>query len=157
MGRAVQTQDSESPSLAQGGEGSRTDESDMPSDDRRALVVDDNAHMRFMSAEILKALGFTRVDAAADVATAGGLAEAHTYAVLLVDLQLDGESGLDLVRRLRQRPGPRLPVLVFSGIDLEQGTSVALAAGADGYVVKPFSIRSLADALQALPIDATAE
>ncbi len=64
--------------------------------------------------------------------------------VVLTDVMLPGESGLQLVARVRQDPRTaRLPVLVVTGRGGAEAAREGLAAGADDYVTKPFSSREL--------------
>jgi putative two-component system response regulator len=102
----------------------------------RVLVVDDDAQMRRLLTTVMGGEGF-----ACD--TASGLAEARARLadfdpdVVLLDVQLPGESGITLARELGARPdGPA--VIMVSGQDDSAVAGIALDAGALGYVTKPF-------------------
>lgn len=58
---------------------------------------------------------------------------------VILDLNLPGGSGLDLLRHLRQELGLDTPVLVLSGLKQERVAQQALALGAQGVFTKPFS------------------
>jgi CheY-like chemotaxis protein len=108
---------------------------------RRVLVVDDTEEMRKTIRRALSAGGY-------QVDVAGTLAEAEAkepggYDAVLVDAQLDGESGIDLVERLRSkdRAAAARCVLISGGIPdrLPEGTA---------YLAKPFSIEDLLEAVR---------
>jgi two-component system cell cycle response regulator CtrA len=65
------------------------------------------------------------------------LAELYEYDVVLLDLDLDDMSGLEVLRALRTRKVP-VPVVMLSGTADIDSKVAALAAGADDYVTKPF-------------------
>jgi PAS domain S-box-containing protein len=107
----------------------------------RVVVVDDNPDV---VSYIGRVLDDCSVTAASDVA--GGLAAVRRTApdLVLVDVMMPGESGLDLVRRIRADASVRtVPVLVLSARAGEEARVEALDAGADDYLAKPFSGREL--------------
>ena len=72
-------------------------------------------------------------------------------AVLLLDLNLPGTSGLDVLRALRSEPGlRRLPVVVLSGSDREEDIGEAYAAGANAYIIKPLEFGQLRHAMESM-------
>ncbi len=77
------------------------------------------------------------VDEAADPVAALDLSDAHSFALVMCDVNMPGGSGLDLVRALRERY-PDIAVLMVSGMDDPQTASMATDSGAYGYIVKPF-------------------
>jgi DNA-binding response OmpR family regulator len=88
------------------------------------------------------------VSAGYDCATAGSSAEAAelmtlgSFDLLLADLQLPGESGLDLVARARDRH-PNTAAIVMSGVHDPQLADASRSLGASGYLIKPFSPEEL--------------
>jgi DNA-binding response OmpR family regulator len=64
------------------------------------------------------------------------------YAMIVLDVNLPGESGIDLLRRLRKRKNP-IPVLLLTARDAVQHRIEGLNAGADDYFVKPFDLDEL--------------
>lgn len=58
---------------------------------------------------------------------------------MILDLNLPGGSGLDLLRYLRKELKLGTPVLVLSGLKQERKTAEALALGAQAYLTKPFN------------------
>jgi DNA-binding response OmpR family regulator len=109
---------------------------------RLVLVVDDSEPVRTLVARILRSAGY-QVDVASSVATATALAEAHSYHVAVVDVNLaGGERGYDLVLALRQRHDELATHCLF----LTGGTTDGLPAGA-AVLVKPFLAEDLVEAV----------
>jgi two-component system, OmpR family, phosphate regulon response regulator PhoB len=84
-----------------------------------------------------------------DVDVARGMAEGKTacqsggYDLLILDVFLPDGSGLDLLRHLRGELGSTLPVLLLTGQRQPGFHSRAEAAGASGYITKPFNLVDL--------------
>jgi DNA-binding response OmpR family regulator len=82
----------------------------------------------------------------------GGLqkALAETYDAIVLDLMLPGMDGLSLCRHLRQAGRTRVPVLMLTAKDLLEDKIEGFEAGADDYLIKPFSLAELDARLKAL-------
>ncbi|MEA3192225.1 MAG: two-component system, OmpR family, phosphate regulon response regulator PhoB [Betaproteobacteria bacterium] len=108
------------------------------------LVVEDDPNTLELVALGLEDAGYRALRAAsAEEAEASIAAELPDGVVL--DLVLPGQSGLALLRRMRfEQRTQHLPVLVLTGHALEEDRVLGLEAGADDYIVKPFSARELA-------------
>ena len=108
----------------------------------RILVVDDHADMR---AYLVRLLGRThRVEAAADGPTALSAAVANPPDLVLADVTLPGMDGLELLTALRGDPRTALvPVVLMSARAGPEAAVEGLGAGADDYLVTPFSAREL--------------
>ena len=104
------------------------------------LVVEDEAPLRKFLSAALHAAGF-RVIEAATLAEAQQLATEHVPAAILLDLGLPDGDGLTLVRSLRTWSSA--PVIVLSARDRENDKVIALDAGADDYLTKPFGTSEL--------------
>lgn len=72
-----------------------------------------------------------------------------TYDLVILDLRLPGMTGLEVLRRLRDR-GHAMPVLVLTAQDSVEFKVDALRAGADDYVTKPFAFEELLARIEAL-------
>ena len=113
----------------------------------RVLVCDDEV-------QILRALRVVLREAGFDVASAQtaqdalDLASVHPPDAAILDLVLPDGSGIDVCREIRT--WSTMPILVLSAIGDEDEKVRALEAGADDYVVKPFSPRELVARLQAI-------
>ncbi|MGA7703570.1 MAG: response regulator transcription factor [Solirubrobacteraceae bacterium] len=112
----------------------------------RVLVVDDEA-------QILRALRVVLRDAGFEVVPAETGAEALDRAAVrppeaaIVDLMLPDMDGIEVTRRLRE--WSEMPILVLSAMGEEEQKVLALQAGADDYITKPFGSRELVARLQA--------
>jgi DNA-binding NarL/FixJ family response regulator len=102
----------------------------------RVLVVDDHAVVREGIRSVLEnAAGFEVVGEAGDGAEAMVLAEQHEPDVVLLDVTMPGQSGLQVAVRLRQRL-PSVRVLILSMHDRTEYVLEAVRAGASGYLLK---------------------
>ena len=113
----------------------------------RILVVGDDPASR----ELLSAyLGHNdlRVMAVADGAAMRALLDKQVIDLVVVDLTLGAESGLDVARRLRDRSA--VPIVLLSGQGEEADRVMALELGADDYLMKPFSPRELLARVRAI-------
>ncbi|WP_137126106.1 response regulator transcription factor [Roseomonas sp. HF4] len=113
------------------------------------LVVEDDGEMRNLVARLLRESGF-RVSAARDGREMWDLLDspAGPPELILLDVMLPGPSGLDLLRRLRERS--RVPVLMLTARGEEMDRVLGLELGADDYVSKPFAPRELVARVRAL-------
>ena len=102
----------------------------------RILVVDDEEPVRRAMIRILERRGFD-CTAAEDVATARGLLANGSFALVVSDMNMPGESGLDLVRSVVV-DYPETATLMCTGLDDEDLARTAIDIGAYGYIVKPF-------------------
>jgi len=108
----------------------------------RILVVEDDAKMRRVLELLLS--GHWTVETAADAAAAITATRERPPDLVLTDLLLPGMDGYDFLRQLRAEAGTRtLPVIVISGLTEEADRLRALEAGANDYLIKPFSEREL--------------
>nr|WP_255424758.1 response regulator [Corallococcus sp. CA053C] len=78
------------------------------------------------------------------------LALSHEYDVIVLDLMLPGMSGIELCRHYRQLAPRLVPVLMLAARDMLEDKEEGFRAGADDYLVKPFSLRELRLRLEAL-------
>jgi two-component system OmpR family response regulator len=104
------------------------------------LVVDDDPAIRDLVRRYFQAHGFV-VHEAADAASARALLGREPVALVLLDLGLPGEDGLQLARHLREHW--RGAVIIVSGRGDAVDRVVGLEVGADDYVAKPFDLREL--------------
>jgi two-component system invasion response regulator UvrY len=113
----------------------------------RVLVVDDHAVVRAGLNRIINDAPGMRVSAeAGDAAEALDKLQAGSVDVVVLDLDLPGRGGLDLIGDIKQLY-PKLPILILS-FHAETAFAVpALQAGADGYLVKDSSTEALVEAI----------
>lgn len=121
----------------------------------RVLVIEDEARL----AEVV-ALGLREEGYAADVAGSGEdalwMAKAAAYDAILLDVMLPGADGFEVCRKLREL-GVWSPVLMLTARDAVEDRVHGLDAGADDYLLKPFSFEELLARLRALVRRAPAE
>ena len=114
----------------------------------RILLVEDDADIQVMLAEVLRAAGFV-------VALAGSGAQMDRALsgdppdLVLLDILLPGEDGRAICRRLRAR-WPSLPVIMVTALGEDVDRIAGLEIGADDYVAKPFNTRELIARIRAL-------
>jgi two-component system cell cycle response regulator DivK len=110
---------------------------------KRILAVDDQEDNRRILRDLLTASGFEVVEAVTGE-EAVATAEAHRPDLILMDIQLPGIDGYEATRRIKANPALRaIPLVVVTSYALSGDETKALAAGADGYVSKPYSPRAL--------------
>jgi two-component system, OmpR family, response regulator len=114
----------------------------------RVLVVEDEARMARLLKRGLEEEGHA-VDVAADGPDGLWMATENRYAAIVLDLMLPGFDGVELCRRLRAQ-AIWVPVLMLTARDAVGDRVRGLDAGADDYLVKPFSLLELAARLRAL-------
>jgi DNA-binding response OmpR family regulator len=104
------------------------------------LVVDDDIAVRQLVSEYLAQSDF-RVSEAASGAELMGAFRAQVVDLVLLDLRLHREDGMQLLRQLRAES--QLPVIILTGRAEEADRVMGLELGADDYLTKPFSPREL--------------
>jgi PAS domain S-box-containing protein len=108
----------------------------------RVLVADDNADMRHYLGRLLRAA--YEVEEVADGQAALAVAHDRPPGLVLADVMMPGLDGFGLLHELRADPRTRtVPVVLLSARAGEESRVEGLAAGADDYLVKPFSAREL--------------
>src|SRR5262249_44110508 len=108
----------------------------------RVLVADDNADMRQYLGRLLGEV--YEVEEVADGQAALSAARARPPDLVLADGMMPELDGFGLLRELRADPRTRtVPVVLVSARAGEESRAEGLAAGADDYLVKPFSAREL--------------
>src|SRR5437763_4753424 len=107
------------------------------------LVVDDDARLRDLLRRYLSENGF-RVTVAADAKEARANLASFTFDLIVLDVMMPGESGLDLTGSLRSSVRtPRLPVLLLTAMAEPDDRVNGLEQGADDFLAKPFEPREL--------------
>jgi two-component system chemotaxis response regulator CheY len=102
------------------------------------LAVDDSRSLRQMVSFSLKSAGYG-VTEAADGVEALELAQRQQFDLVLTDQNMPNMDGLTLIQRLRQMPNfKRTPILMLTTESGDEMKSKGRAAGATGWIVKPF-------------------
>jgi DNA-binding response OmpR family regulator len=111
------------------------------------LVIDDEADIRGLVKEYL-GKNDMRVSAAGSGQEMFELFDRESIDLVLLDLKLPGEDGMQLARGLRERA--TVPIVLLTGRNEEADRVMGLELGADDYVTKPFSPRELLARLRAV-------
>jgi len=111
------------------------------------LVVDDDENLRRLVAAYLENEGY-EVEQAADADAALASLERREPDLILLDLMLPGLSGLEVARRVRVRR--QVPILMLTARGSEEDMLQGFDAGADDYLVKPFSPKVLVARVRAI-------
>lgn len=114
----------------------------------RILLVDDDVKIRQLLERYLQEQGF-RVITTGDGRRISELLSTSPIQLLILDLMLPGEDGLDICRRLR-REGENVPIIMLTAKGDEVDRVVGLELGADDYLPKPFSPRELVARINAV-------
>ena len=104
------------------------------------LVVDDDANVRQLVEDYLGSNDF-RVSAVESGAQLRAALGAQVVDLVLLDLRLRGEDGMQLLRALRAES--QIPIIILTGRTEEADRVMGLELGADDYLTKPFSPREL--------------
>lgn len=118
-------------------------------DEAHILVVEDDGRLRERLARYLAGEGF-RVATAVDSADARGRLRSLAFDLLVLDVMMPGESGLDLIQSLRVQGHADLPVLLLTARGAPEDRIAGFEAGADDYLPKPFEPRELVLRIRAL-------
>ncbi len=115
------------------------------------LVVDDDREIRDLLAKFLERQSF-RVTVARDAREARKAWPLGRYHLVVLDLMMPGESGLDFARWLRSQAGANseVPIVMLTAMGEETDRIVGLELGADDYVAKPFNPRELLARIRAV-------
>jgi two-component system phosphate regulon response regulator OmpR len=112
------------------------------------LVVDDDRRLRELLTKFLKDAGF-RVQAAATAAEARIQLAAQHFDVMVLDIMMPGETGLDFTKSLREG-GNQIPILYLTARDSVEDRIEGFDSGGDDYLPKPFEPAELLSRLRAI-------
>ena len=104
------------------------------------LVVDDDTRLRDLLQRFLSDQGF-RVTTAVDAADARAKLAAFAFDLLVLDIMMPGESGLELTQTLRRDSA--VPILLLTAMNETEDRIAGFECGADDYLPKPFEPREL--------------
>lgn len=114
----------------------------------RLLVVDDFATMRRIVRNLLQDLGYKNIEEAEDGQDALLKLRGSTFDFVVSDWNMPNLDGLQLLKTIRQEPElAKLPVLMVTAEAKRENIIAAAQAGANGYIVKPFTAATLEEKL----------
>ena len=112
------------------------------------LVVDDFSTMRRIVRNLLKELGFQNVDEAEDGVVALSKLRGSQFDFVVSDWNMPNMTGIDLLKEIRADDNLKhLPVLMVTAEAKKENIVSAAQAGANGYIVKPFTAATLEEKL----------
>ncbi len=112
------------------------------------LVVDDFSTMRRIVRNLLKELGYANVDEAEDGAMALSKLKSENFDFVISDWNMPNMDGLEMLKQIRADGAiAKLPVLMVTAEAKKENIIAAAQAGANGYVVKPFTAATLDEKL----------
>jgi two-component system chemotaxis response regulator CheY len=116
----------------------------------RALIVDDSRTLRMMVGRYLREAGFTTAEAADGQAAYEALAaDPDGFDVALVDWNMPVMTGIEMLRLARANGRlDRVPIIMVTTESEMEQMAAALAAGANEYVMKPFTREALLEKIQ---------
>ena len=114
----------------------------MPSTSIRVLIIDDSDLSCALLSVILRSDDYVIVGIAHDTESGLNLARLHKPNVVLLDIIMPGESGLDAIKPLKAIV-PKASILMVTGVDDADIVTEAIQNGANGFIVKPFNSASV--------------
>jgi len=121
----------------------------LPPPNTRFLIVDDMATMRRIIRSILNQLGYQNVDESEDGKVALQKLKQQKYDFVITDWNMPNMTGLELVQAIRKDPELKhLPVLMVTAEAKKENVIMALKAGVNNYIVKPFTPATLKQKLE---------
>jgi two-component system chemotaxis response regulator CheY len=115
------------------------------------LVVDDYSTMVRIIRNLLRQLGFTDVDDAADGSAALAKMHAKRYGLVISDWNMEPMTGFELLREVRTDPNLReTPFIMVTAVSKTENVIAARKAGVNNYIVKPFNAQTLKAKIEAV-------
>lgn len=124
---------------------------------RSVIVADDDADIRHLVALAVSRAGLELIDELADGDSAWEAIQTFRPDIALLDVAMPGKSGLELSELIRADSNlSRIRVILLTAAAEESSRAAGLKAGADEYLIKPFSPRELSRHLAAVAEEITA-
>jgi len=124
----------------------------------KALVVDDSRAMRSILGKYLRELGFEVHEAASGLQALVDIRKIKGLSLVLVDWNMPEMDGCELLERVRQEEAfDNVPIMMVTTESEMEQVTIALDAGANEYLMKPFDKQGLLEKLLLLGIDPAGE
>jgi len=118
------------------------------------LIVDDYKTTVRIVSNLLRQIGFENLDEASNGEEALQKLETGSYGLVLSDWNMEPMSGYELLTRIRRHPTlGDTPFVMITAETREENILAAKSAGADNYIIKPFTAETLRGKLEAVSID----
>ena len=108
---------------------------------KHILIVDDDAKMRALLGQYLQGNGFVTTEAR-DTQEARVALDTFVFDLILLDIMLPNESGIEFAKKLRDIPS-KVAILMLTAMEDAKSRVLGLKAGADDYLSKPFEPEEL--------------
>ena len=105
------------------------------------LVIDDEESVRSLLSRLLSRHGYA-CTLAADAAEARKFLKDRNFELILCDIKMPGESGIDLIRHIRTEH-PDTAVIMVTAVDDPEAADAVIESGAYGYMIKPFNLNEM--------------
>jgi two-component system chemotaxis response regulator CheY len=123
----------------------------MSGSNMKILTVDDFSTMRRIVRHILRQLGYNNIVEAEDGATGLEILRQEEIDFVISDWNMPNMSGLDLLKAIRSDDKLKdIPVLLVTAEALKENVLEAVKAGANGYIVKPFTPETLKEQIDSI-------
>lgn len=120
----------------------------------KALVIDDSRAMRSIIGKYLRELGFEVFEAASGLQALVDIRKIEGLSLVLLDWNMPELDGCEFLRRVRTEPEFHdLPIMMVTTESEMEQVAVALEAGANEYLMKPFDKQGLLEKLLLLGVD----
>ena len=117
----------------------------------RILIVDDQASMRGLTRYCLEQLGIRNVTEANCGADALQELQVAKFDLVISDWNMDKIDGLELLKTIRSNPLTRMtPFIMSTGNKEREKVQIAIKAGVNNYIVKPFNVATLKQKIEAV-------
>jgi two-component system chemotaxis response regulator CheY len=117
----------------------------------KVLVVDDYKTMIRIIGNLLKQIGFSNIDDAADGSAALSKLRGTSFGLIISDWNMEPMTGLELLREVRSDASLKAtPFLMITAESKTENVVAAKEAGVDNYIVKPFNAETLKSKIEAV-------
>lgn len=112
------------------------------------LIVDDESHIRHLTARVLKMAGYQVLEAASGSQALQLVKEARPD-LITCDIDMPGMDGFELLKAIKSQPATaQIPVIMLTGIGQRKDAERATELGASDYITKPFSSTNLIETIE---------
>jgi two-component system phosphate regulon response regulator OmpR len=106
----------------------------------KILIIDDDTRLRTLLKEFLENNNFN-IDIAKDTLEARENIKNNNYSLLIIDVMLPGETGIEFLQDFRKKYD--IPVIILSAMSDAEDRIIGLENGANDYITKPFEPKEL--------------
>jgi len=110
---------------------------------KKIIIAEDEKVMRSMLADFLESFDYELL-LAEDGSVAWNLWNAHQCDLLISDVNMPNMSGIELLKKIKN-VNQNFPVIIITGVNIEDAEGVAYENGANSFLIKPFKMKTLID------------